>query len=330
MLTRIIFALAASLVFAANSYEQLRQKNFVKYHTSPKVRVVSKLMYAQYGRRRLFLDLYLPRPAAQNRPGVIVVRGGGWLVGDRKRFAHVASALAERGVAAACIEYRTADKAPFPAAIQDVKAAVRWIRANAKQYGIDPEAVGTMGGSSGAHLALLVGLTPGLAEFEGNGGNADGSSEVQGVVAMAVPANLLTLSNGNKLTVGRFLHATPEQDIKKWEWASPLTHIHKDGPPVLLLHGAEDDSVPPSQSTDFAQQYRQAGASAEVYILNGAPHAFWNYHPWFDDAMDRAADFFLQLAKRKKTAPISSSPDTPRAHLLRRNSPAHSAKALSR
>src|SRR5215475_2778654 len=144
MLSKIILALAASLVFAANSYEQPRQKNFVKYHVSPKVRVVSKLLYAQYGRRRLFLDLYLPLPAAQNRPGVIVVRGGGWLVGDRKRFAHVASALAERGVAAACIEYRTADKAPFPAAIQDVKAAIRWMRANAKQYGIDPEAVGAM------------------------------------------------------------------------------------------------------------------------------------------------------------------------------------------
>jgi acetyl esterase/lipase len=105
----------------ATAEGQLQEKNFVKYHRSPKVRVISKLMYARYGTRQLFLDLYLPLPLGQNRPGVIVVRGGGWLVGDRKRFAHVASALAERGVAAACIEYRTADKAAFPAAIQDVK-----------------------------------------------------------------------------------------------------------------------------------------------------------------------------------------------------------------
>jgi pectinesterase len=220
-------------------------------------------------------------------------------VGDRKRFAHVASALAERGVAAACIEYRTADKSPYPAAIQDVKAAVRWMRANAKQYGIDPDAVGTIGGSSGAYMALF-GLTTEIAEFEGNGGNAGTSSAVQGVVAMAVPANLLTLSDGNKLTVGKFLHATPEQDSKKWERASPVNRIRGDGPPVLLLHGADDDSVPPSQSMDFAQLYREAGTSAEVYILNGAPHAFWNYHPWFDDTMDRAAGFFLHLAERKK------------------------------
>jgi arylsulfatase A len=285
---------------------EAREKNFVRYRASSRVQVISKLLYARYGAKRLFLDLYLPLPRAKKRPGAVVVRGGGWLVGDRKRFAHVASALAERGVASACIEYRTADESPYPAAVQDVKAAVRWMRANADQYGIDPEVVGTMGGSSGAYMALLVGLTPGIAEFEGHGGNGGTSSAVQGVVTMAAPSNLLTLTQSNQLTVGKFLRATPEQDIEKWQWASPLTHVRSDSPPVLLLHGAGDDSVPPSQSIDLQRQYRQAGASAEVYILDGAPHAFWNYHPWFDDAMDRAARFFLHLAARKKTTLVNS------------------------
>lgn len=293
-----IFAIAC-LFLVHNAALAAQEKDLVEYHASSNVRVISKLEYARYDSQRLFLDLYLPLPAGKNRPGVVVVRGGGWLVGDRKRFAHVASALADRGVVAACIEYRTADKSPYPAAIQDVKAAARWMRANAKQYGLDSEAIGTMGGSSGAHMALLVGLTSGIAEFEGNGGNAGVSSKVQGVVAMAVPANLLALSDGNKLTVAKFLHATPEEDSEKWRRASPMSHIRSDGPPVLLLHGADDDSAPPSQATDFAQQYRQAGASADVYILNGAPHAFWNYYPWFNDAMDRAADFFLHLAKKQ-------------------------------
>lgn len=284
----------------ATTEGQLQEKNFVKYHASPRVRVISKLVYARYGTRKLFLDLYLPLPPGQNRPGVIVVRGGGWMVGDRKRFAHVASALAERGVAAACIEYRTADKASFPAAIQDVKAAVRWMRANAVHYAIDPEAIGTMGGSSGAHMALLAGLTQGIAEFEGNGGSPDTSSRIQGVVAMAVPADLLTLTAANKLTVGEFLGSTPEQDKDKWGWASPVNHVRRDGPSVLLLHGADDDSVPPSQSIDFARLYREAGAIAEVHILDDAPHAFWNYYPWFSDAMERAAGFFWQLTEGKK------------------------------
>jgi acetyl esterase/lipase len=274
-------------------------QDLIEYRPSAQVRVIPDLVYARYGDRTLLLDLYLPAPSRQGSPGVIVVRGGGWMVNDRKRFRHIASALAEKGIAAACIEYRTADEAAFPGAIQDVKAAVRWMRANATRYGIDSEAIGALGGSSGAHMALLAGLTAGVAEFEGNGGHAHASSQIQGVVAMATPADLLSLSANNKRTVGTFLHATPEEDNQKWRWASPVNHITRGGPPVLLLHGAEDDSVPSSQSVDFVCRYRQAGASAELHILPGAPHAFWNYRPWFSEAMERAATFFLRIAKQK-------------------------------
>jgi len=144
----LLLALGMSNIWGATSSttQKTLQQSFVKYHKSLKVRMVPKLVFATYGRRRLVLDLYLPISNGQNRPGVVVIRGGGWMVGDRKRFAHIASGLAELGVASACIEYRTADKAAFPAAIQDVKAAVRWMRANAKQYGIDPQVIGTMGG----------------------------------------------------------------------------------------------------------------------------------------------------------------------------------------
>lgn len=292
--------LCVSTVATAKGEPQ--EKDFVEYHPSPKVRVIPNLVYARYGRQKLLLDLYLPIPAERNRPGVVVVRGGGWLVGDRKRFASIASALAERGVAAACIEYRTADKALFPAAIQDVRAAVRWLRANAVKYGIDPEAIGTIGGSSGAHMALLAALTAGTPEFEGKGANPNTSSKIQRVVAMAVPADLLALSPDNKLTVGKFLGSTPEQDEAKWRLASPINHIRPDGPPVLLLHGTDDDSVPTSQSTKFANLYRAAGARAEVHILEGAPHAFWKYYPWFNDAMDRAARFLINVEEANKAS----------------------------
>lgn len=273
------------------------EKNFVEYRPSTLVRVIPDLVYAKYGNRTLLLDLYLPSQPGQGRPGVIVVRGGGWMVNDRKRYAHVASALAEKGVAAACIEYRTAEEAAFPGAIQDVKAAVRWMRASAARYGIDSHAIGALGGSSGAHMALLAGLTAGVAELEGSGGHENVSSLIQAVVAMATPADLLSLNANNKLTVGTFLHVTPEQDEQKWRWASPVNHVTAGGPPVLLLHGTADDSVPPSQSVDFARLYREAGANAEVGLLPGAPHAFWNYRPWFSEAMDRAATFFLRVAK---------------------------------
>jgi acetyl esterase/lipase len=280
-------------VEVAHAQAEPSEKDFVEYRPSSQVSVISDLMYAKYGDRTLLLDLYLPSKPGQRRPGVIVVRGGGWMVNDRERFAHIASALAEKGIVAACIEYRTADEAAFPGAVQDVKAAVRWMRANARKYGINSEVIGTLGGSSGAHMALLAGLTEGLPEFEGNGGNSGTSSSVQAVVAMATPTDLLGLNDNNKLTVGAFLHATPQENSEKWRWASPVNHARRGGPPVLLLHGANDDSVPVSQSLDFVRRYRDAGSHAEVYVLPDAPHAFWNYRPWFSEAIDRAATFFL-------------------------------------
>src|SRR3981189_92985 len=121
--------------------DEPREQDLVSYRSSPRVRVIPDLVYARYRDRTLLLDLYLPSPFKQGRPGVIVVRGGGWTVNDRKRFAHVASARAGGGGAAACIEYRTAEEAAFPGAIQDVKSAVRWMRANATRYGIDSEVI---------------------------------------------------------------------------------------------------------------------------------------------------------------------------------------------
>jgi acetyl esterase/lipase len=298
MLHRILALLSVLALFAAVAPSSPQsEKDFIQYTPSPRVRVVPALPFARYGDRTLFLDLYLPaHPSRQPIPGAIVIRGGGWMVGDRHRFAHVASALAERGIAATSIEYRTADVAAFPGAIQDVKAAVRWMRANAAQYGIDPHAIGAIGGSSGAHMALLVGLSAGVAEFEGAGGHDDTSSVVQAVVAMATPADLLALGKDNTSAVAKFLHATPEEDRAKWQFASPVNHITSKGPRVLLLQGASDDSVPVSQSVDFARHYRAAGNTAEVRILPAAPHAFWNYRPWFQEAMDRAATFLARSA----------------------------------
>ena len=111
------------------------------------------LVFARYANRALKLDLYLPIDSKEAIPGVIVIRGGGWTVNDRKESAHVASALAERGVAAVSIEYRTADEAAFPGALQDVKAAIRWMRANAKLYGILPGVI--------AHARRFIGRAHG-------------------------------------------------------------------------------------------------------------------------------------------------------------------------
>jgi len=269
----------------------------VQYHPSPKVRVVPAIVFARYGKRALRLDLYLPIENKAPVPGVIVIRGGGWMVNDRKESAHVASALAERGVAAASIEYRTADEATFPGAVQDVKAAIRWMRANAKLYGISPDVIGTLGGSSGAHMALLAGISNDN-DLEGNGGNRNISSRVQAVVAMATPTDLLRLNAGGRSVVAKFLHASPAQNPKLWARASPINHIKAGGPAVLLMHGTADENVLPEQSEKFAELYRRAGGQVEVVLLPKAPHPFWNYTPWFEETLNRAAAFFHRDASK--------------------------------
>jgi acetyl esterase/lipase len=278
----------------------------VQYHPSPRVRVEPDIVFARYGNRELHLDLYLPIAAEGPVPGVIVIRGGGWMVNDRKEWAHVASALAERGVAAASIEYRTADEAPFPGAVQDVKAAIRWMRANAIRHGISPNSIGTLGGSSGGHMALLAGISHD-PDFEGTGGNNNVSGRVQAVVAMATPSDPRLLRAGGQRFVTQFLHASLAQNPELWARASPVSHVTAGGPPILLIHGTADESVLPEQSSHFAELYRKVGGQVEFILLQKAPHPFWNYTPWFEDTMNHAAAFLHHVANQLSENQFSRS-----------------------
>lgn len=136
------------------------------------VKVERDLVYARYGNREVKLDLYLPRtPAGNAIPCIVVIHGGGWRSGDKTRFAPIAAALAEQGFAAACIGYRLLPEVEFPAPILDCKAAVRWVRAHATRYGIDPDRLGAIGGSAGGHLVAMLGTSAHLTALEGDGGN---------------------------------------------------------------------------------------------------------------------------------------------------------------
>jgi pectinesterase len=158
----------------------------------PAPRVVHDLIYVGYGERQLKLDVYRPPKSLEAGavPGIIVVRGGAFHQGDKVFFGYIAGALAMEGFVAASIEYRTSDEAKFPAAVQDLKAAVRWMRAHAADYGVNPDAIGAIGGSAGAHLVAMLATSGGVRELEGAGGNPGISSDVQAVVAMGGAYNL--------------------------------------------------------------------------------------------------------------------------------------------
>jgi acetyl esterase/lipase len=263
----------------------------VPSNTPESVRVDRDIVYAKYGDREVKLDLYLPKvPPEKPLPCIVVIHGGGWRSGDKQRFARQAIYLAEHGYAAACIGYRLLPEVSFPAPIEDCKAAVRWVRANAKKYDIDPERIGATGGSAGGHLTAMLASSHKVAELEGNGGNAGIASRVQAAVGMATPADMSRFAQMNRL----------EKDVASL--VSPLTHVDADSAPILLIHSDADGTVPHEQSVRLQAKYKAAGVRAELVTINGAPHAFWNQDKWFTDSMSRTVKFFDETLQKAEAA----------------------------
>jgi pectinesterase len=246
------------------------------------VRVTPDIVYATYGTRQLKLDVYRP-PSTKPLPGIVVIRGGGWRVGDKQGFAKIAQNLAAQGFVTACIEYRVIPEAQFIDEIYDAKAAVRWMRAEGKQYGIATDRIGAIGGSAAGHLVEFLASTDKLAKFEGQGGHAGVSSRVQAVVSMAGVSDLTsspvlqTIFKGDRETAASF---------------SPVNYVSKDSAPVLFLHGDQDKTVPLPQSQVLLERYQKAGARASLVTYEGAPHGFWHQDKWSADTIAQAARFF--------------------------------------
>ena len=250
--------------------------------------------YAAYGERRLLLDLYLPASSSGPVPGVLVVRGGGWQQGDKEGFAFIAGQLAKEGFAAASIQYRISSEATFPAAVHDVKAAVRWLRAHGATYGIDSNSIGAIGGSSGGHLVEMLATSDAAKDLEGLGGNATTSSRVQAVVAMAGVSNM-DLRNAS---VTAFIGPPLEAHAAQMKAASPISYVSKRSAPLLLLHSNTDPAVPFAQSEEIAALYRRAGATVVLKPIE-APntHAFWNETRYFPETMHQAVGFLREHLK---------------------------------
>ena len=253
--------------------------------------------YAQIpGFRPLELDLYLPDPAARASPDpvpvVVHVHGGGWRRGSRRHPLPAAGdgfypGLAAAGLAVAAIDYRLSGEARYPAAVDDVRAAVAWVRAALPDYGITPGPVVLWGDSAGGHLALLAALT----------GTAV-TGRVDGVVAWFPVTDLTTVGRPDdddpQTREALFLGAPPSQVPELARAASPLTHVHAGAPPVLLLHGDSDTLVPARQSIRFAQALQDAGGTVSLVLVPGASH-FWDGADDVPGIVARSADFAHSL-----------------------------------
>jgi acetyl esterase/lipase len=239
------------------------------------------LVYKHVNGRAVGLDLYSPRQASGPLPVIIWLHGGGWSKG-RKEGRSPAVSLVDDGYAVASVDYRLTKVAPFPAQIEDCKAAVRWLRANASKYNLDPDRVGVWGFSAGGHLAALLGTSGGVKELEGNGDNMSYSSRVQAVCVVSGPGDLLQLyrdatgpsgaeMNPKVKPALEALIGVPLEENKAMA-ASPISYVSKDDPPLLIIQGENDPTVPVSLAQSFFAALKAAGVDATLEIGTGRGH----------------------------------------------------------
>lgn len=240
------------------------------------ITVDNNVEYANPDNQHLQVNIAYPRGAGPF-PAVLCIHGGGFRAGTRDGYDGLIRQLAQRGYVAATVTYRLAPKYPFPAAIYDVKAAVRWLRASAAKYHIDPERIGVTGGSAGGHLAQFLGVTGGIPLFEGDEGNQNQSSHVTCVVNQYGPSDF-TKSYGKSVDAAEvlplFLGGNLEQARKKHIMASPLYWVTPDAAPTLCIHGTKDPYVAYEQAVWMVDKLLNSGVDAELVTMQGAGHGF--------------------------------------------------------
>jgi acetyl esterase/lipase len=253
--------------------------------------------YARTDEHRLRLDLYLPQQRQGPLPLVIWVHGGGWRRGSKDACRMVF--LVREGFAVASIDYRLAPQAKFPDQLDDCKAAVRFLRANAARYGIDPARIGMAGASAGGHLAALVGLTADEVQAEGNPGRPDVSSHVQAVCDYFGPTDLTAIAgsewDNERGAVYHLLGGTVAGNMERARQASPLHQVNATAPPFLIIHGQADKTVPVEDSRALAKALEAQGTRVELWLIAEAAHGGPEF---FSPPMQRkVADFFTKAMR---------------------------------
>jgi acetyl esterase/lipase len=287
---------------AATTYAKLIDKYpFIRIAGSelpPSVRALRDITYIQRGGHALQLDLYLPaRKAAAALPAIVFVHGGGWQTGNRAEFAPMAIRLAERGFAAATVSYRLSPEARYPAAIHDVKSALRWVRAHAGAYGIDPGRIAVAGGSAGGQIASLVGVTNGIDQFDPDGGPGAVSSAAQAIVNIdglsdfTSPAARENEDNPAKrpTAAGAWLGGSYAEAADTWREASPTFYVGAKTPPILFIGSAQPRFAVGREA--MIEKMTAQSVPAQTVLLPDTPHSFWLFEPWLAPTVEAIVAF---------------------------------------
>jgi len=291
---RFACSLAASLAWsnwAANAARQDAPEGL-----PPGARMLTNLAYVPNGAERQKLDLYLPATGT-NLPLIVWVHGGGWMEGSKEDPPGLR--LLVHGFALASINYRLSQDAVFPAQLVDCKAAIRWLRAHAREHGLDPNRIGVWGASAGGHLVALLGTTGAVKEFD-LGENLGVSSRVQAVCDWFGPTDFTQITNhpsdinhaAPDSPEARLLGGPIAQNAAKAQRANPIPYITKDDPPFLIMHGDKDTVVPLEQSQLLAEALQKAGVPVIFHVVPGGGHGGPAFRQ--QEEVDRLYDFFVR------------------------------------
>ncbi|MDB5295874.1 MAG: Alpha/beta hydrolase fold-3 domain protein [Phycisphaerales bacterium] len=306
MTLRTAVSLFAALVLTA--CPALAQQQPKPTAVPANVEFLKNVVYGKGGDKDLVLNLARPKPSADGKAGggkagplpcVVVLHGGGWAAGSKDSHNDLVVNLALRGYVAATVGYRFAPADPFPAQVHDVKCAVRYLRAHADQYNLDPTRLGAVGFSAGAHLSMMLGTTDKADGLEGEGGWPEPSSKVQAVVSFFGPTNLAAadlLPNTSPI-LNKFLGGTLAQKPDAYKQASPVTFVRRDTAPMLLFQGTNDNLVNWKQAVEMTDALAKNGVDGRIELLLGEGHG------WQGPELKRTADatfaFFAEKLGKK-------------------------------
>jgi acetyl esterase/lipase len=269
------------LVLSAASIAQLQAPQGTPPKTTPaspeapSVSVQSDVSYGEVAGHALLLDVYQPPEAASGlQPAVILIHGGGWTGFDKSTVRGMGMFLARSGFAAFAVDYRLLHRSEnrWPAQLDDVQRAVRWIRANSAKSHVDTDHIGAFGHSAGAQLAALLGMED--TRDNSDSALAKYSSRVQAVVDVSGPADFtIHRDTDDDAFLTNFFGGDYAQHAKVWQEASPVFHVSKDDSPFLIVHGTQDTSVPLAQSQELADKLKQAGVPVKLVTVDDV-HTF--------------------------------------------------------
>jgi acetyl esterase/lipase len=263
----------------------------------PEIDFRADVEYGTGGEQKLTLDVALAKDEQTARPALIFIHGGGWAAGNKNGLQLAIREAAMKGYVAVAVGYRLAPKNPFPAQVEDVKCAVRWMRAHADELKLDPKRIGAIGFSAGAHLSMMLGVMDKDDGLEGEGGWQDQSSKVQAVVAYFGPTDFLgEYPPGSQEIVRNFIGGTKAERTAEYMRASPITYVNTGDAPMLLFQGTNDVLVPYEQAYFMARALTEAKVPGRVELLLGADHGWGGQD--LDHTHNESYAFFSRWLKK--------------------------------